>query len=168
MTRKRRTRAHIIEDLSINHVERFVFQCGFSTERVIRDYGIDLILFTYDAQGEVENGWITLQLKATDKISLIQDNAVVSFSVEKAHLESWLNEPYPVMLVVYDAQADCAYWQYVQKYFEQLPDFHLQTIGKETTVHIPITNIVDTTAVAQYATFKERVLSQLRGVIRHE
>lgn len=167
MTRKRRTRAHIIEDLSINHVERFVFQCGFSTERVTRDYGTDLILFTYDAQGEVENGWVTLQLKATDKISLIQNNTFVSFSVEKSHLETWLDEPYPVILVVYDAQSDCAYWLYVQQYFERLPDFDLRSIGKEITVHIPIKNIVDNTAVAQFAAFKKRVLSQVRGVIRH-
>jgi hypothetical protein len=167
LTRKLRTRTHIIEDLSINHVERFAFQCGFSTERITRDYGIDLLIFTYDANGEVENGFINMQLKATDKLVLVKEGTHVSFSVEKAHLETWLDEPYPVILTVYDAQSDCAYWLYIQKYFEELPGFNLQSIGKETTVHIPVTNKLDKAAMTKFAQFKERILSQVRGVIRH-
>ena len=46
--RKRRTRAHILEDLSINHLEYFVFRCGFATQRIYTDYGLDLILYTFD------------------------------------------------------------------------------------------------------------------------
>ena len=36
---KRRTRAHVLADLSINHVERHVLLCGFSVDRVEHDYG---------------------------------------------------------------------------------------------------------------------------------
>ena len=39
----------MIADLSANHVEKQALLCGFSVERVRHDYGIDLILFTYDA-----------------------------------------------------------------------------------------------------------------------
>ena len=35
-------------------------------ERVIHDYGIDLLLFTYDQSGEVENGEIRIQVKASE------------------------------------------------------------------------------------------------------
>ena len=52
--RKRRTREHVIADLSANHVEKQALLCGFSVERVRHDYGIDLIWFTYDEHGEVE------------------------------------------------------------------------------------------------------------------
>jgi hypothetical protein len=41
--RKRRTREHVIADLSVNHVERQALLCGFSVERIRVDYGIDLI-----------------------------------------------------------------------------------------------------------------------------
>jgi hypothetical protein len=47
--KKKRPRQHIIADLSINHVERYVLLCGYSVERVEHDYGIDLVIFTYDA-----------------------------------------------------------------------------------------------------------------------
>lgn len=67
MTRKRRTRQHIIADLSVNHIERFVLLNGYSTERVNCDYGIDLIIFTYDANGEIENGQIFVQLLVTSR-----------------------------------------------------------------------------------------------------
>ena len=39
---KLRTRSHIIADLSVNHVERFVILEGHSCERFEKDYGYDL------------------------------------------------------------------------------------------------------------------------------
>ena len=59
---KRRTREHVIADLSVNHVERFVLLCGHTVERVLHDYGIDLLLYTYDGNGESENDTIYIQL----------------------------------------------------------------------------------------------------------
>src|SRR5213078_3332805 len=44
--------------LSINHVEYYAIQCGFTVERVTHDYGIDLQMYTYDEAGEIQNGWI--------------------------------------------------------------------------------------------------------------
>ena len=40
--RKRRTRAHVIADLSINLIERCALERGFAVERFRADYGIDL------------------------------------------------------------------------------------------------------------------------------
>jgi hypothetical protein len=40
--RKRRTREHVIADLSINHVERFIRRCGWTAERTRHDYGLNL------------------------------------------------------------------------------------------------------------------------------
>jgi hypothetical protein len=40
--RKRRTREHIIADLSVNHVERLILRCGWVARRMNPDYGIDL------------------------------------------------------------------------------------------------------------------------------
>ena len=54
--RKRRTKEHIIADLSVNHVEYFALKCGFSVERIQADYGYDLQIYCYDDNGEFENG----------------------------------------------------------------------------------------------------------------
>ncbi len=66
--RKRRTRQHVLADLSVNHVERQVLRCGWTVERMIHDYGIDLELFTFDKQGEVEEGTVQMQLKASERL----------------------------------------------------------------------------------------------------
>jgi hypothetical protein len=63
---KRRTREHVIADLAVNHVERQALLCGHTVERVRSDYGVDLLLFTFDASGEMEDGYIPIQVKATE------------------------------------------------------------------------------------------------------
>ena len=40
-TRKRRTREHVIADLSVNHLERVVLRAGHTVERFRHDYGFD-------------------------------------------------------------------------------------------------------------------------------
>ena len=90
--RKKRTREHIIADLSENHFERIALLKGFSVERTAHDYGYDIFLFSYDTNGEIENGYISVQLKATDSLTLINGNSKVSFPVDKKDLNLWLKE----------------------------------------------------------------------------
>ena len=60
--------AHVIADLSLNHVERFVLRCGHTTEQFRHDYGIDLILFFHEeGTGLAADGQVYLQLKASDR-----------------------------------------------------------------------------------------------------
>ncbi len=115
--RKKRTREHIIADISVNYVEHFIVTTGFSVERVEKDYGYDLVLFTYDSEGEIENGQIYLQLKATDHIQKTNDKIALSISTKDLNL--WLEEPMPVILILYDAIQKEAYWLYIQAYFEK-------------------------------------------------
>ena len=115
---KQRTRKHIIASQSLNYVERFIYDKGHSAERVESDYGYDLIVSTYDADGYVESGFILLQLKATDSIKKIESNSYVSFTISVKDYRLWMAEGYPVFLIVYDAVARRAYWLYFQKYFK--------------------------------------------------
>ncbi len=167
MPKKIRTRQHVIAELSANHVERHALLCGFSVERIEHDYGIDLVLFTYDANGEIENGQVFIQLKATDSLRVLADQRTVSFSVERSDLELWLKEPMPCILVVYDAQTDVAYWVYVQAYFENLESFDLAQAGDTVTIHLRKENAIDQTAIRAFARYKDNVLNQVHGVIRH-
>ncbi len=64
--------------------------------------------------------WKTIsscELKATDHLKLRADKQAVICRVEGADLLGRLGETYPVILVVYDAQADIGYWLYVQAHF---------------------------------------------------
>jgi hypothetical protein len=50
--RKRRTREHVLADLSVHHVEGPILRCGFAAERVRHDYGVDLYMTTYRLRQE--------------------------------------------------------------------------------------------------------------------
>ncbi|MDJ0619947.1 MAG: DUF4365 domain-containing protein [Calothrix sp. MO_192.B10] len=167
MAKKRRPREHIIADLSVNHVERYVFLCGYSVERIEYDYGFDLVIFTYDASGEIENGQIYLQLKARDSLRVLADRETIAFSLERSDLQLWLLEPMPCILIVYDAQENVSYWLYLQAYFESLEGFDLSTIGETFTVRLSKTNILNEEAIKKFAKYRDDILKQLRGVIRH-
>ncbi len=168
MPRKKRPREHIIADLSVNFVERYIFLCGYSVERIEYDYGYDLQIFTYDENGEIENGQIYVQLKATSSLIKLVDNATVTFKLTRSDLELWLNEPMPCILIIYDAQINEAYWLYLQAYFENLEKFDIQKIRDSIVVRVPTKNIINQEAIKKFATFKNDVLKQLRGVIRHD
>ncbi len=153
MDRKRRTREHVIADLSVNHVERFILRCGWTCERKQYDYGLDLYMETYNSYGEVENGRIAFQLKATDSLKLLADSTAIPIRLEWRDLLFWLNERQPVILIVYDAQQDRAYWLYVQEYFRR--QRWAKRVGATTTVHIPAGNVLDEAAVRLFARFRD-------------
>ena len=165
--KKTRTREHIICDLSVNYVELRALECGYSTERIYHDYGIDMNLYTYNEYGEIENGFVSLQLKATDNPDYTVDKKYVCFPIKKSDLQHWYREIYPVIFVVYDAQARKAYWIYIQNYFEKIPDFDFDIVGKTYTVKIETRQIVNRKAMHRFAHFKECVLTKSEGVVTH-
>ena len=167
MPRKRRTRQHVIAELSANYVERAALLAGYSVERIEHDYGIDIILFTYDSNGEVDSGQVFIQLKATDSLPVLADSETIAFPVQRADLERWLTEPMPCILIVYDARGDEAYWMYLQAYVQSRTNFDLSQIGETITVHLTKQNKVDEQAMHQFARFRDAVVKQVQGVIRY-
>jgi hypothetical protein len=165
LVKKKRPRQHIIADLSVNCVERYALLCGYSVERISQDYGIDLVIFTYDTNGEIENGQIYIQLKATDHLP--RDQAMIPFSLKRSDLELWLKEPMPYILILYDAQEDKAYWLYIQAFFAQTKPVDLGEIGETVTVYLERQKVINREALEQFAQYKNNVLSRITGVIHH-
>lgn len=163
--RKTRTREHIIADISENHFESFALIKGFSTESTANDYGYDIIMSTYDQNGEIENGFVLVQLKATDSLNLIDSGTKISFPVDKRDLNLWLNEFYPVMLVVYDAQNRKGYWLYLQAYFQSISGFSLTNVGSTYNVHIPVYNKVGKGAIGRFKQYKDKLYKQVQNII---
>ncbi len=161
-TRKRRTRSHIIADLALNFAERQVLLCGFAAKRLSSDYGIDFLIRTCTQTGELEEGRVAVQVKATDVIQNKNDN--VNLRIERAHLVSWMRQPMPVILIVYDAKNDKAYWLYIQNYFQNLEGFNIFAAGKTITISIPVSNLLDPAAVRKFGRFRDRVMRQIKGI----
>ena len=115
--RKQRTRQHVIADQSVNYVERFIIDEGHTAQRLERDCGYDLLLFTYDDQGYAEPGVAFLQLKASETLTPSGSQYVYDLDVRDYNL--WMLEDAPVFLVLFDATHRRAYWLHVQPYFRK-------------------------------------------------
>jgi hypothetical protein len=165
--RKRRTREHVLADLSANYVEKQALLCHFSAERVRLDYGIDLMVQTFNRRGEVENGWIPFQLKGTDRIKLVDGGRAVSCRIERADLRHWLNETQPVILALYDARADKAYWLFVRDYFAGLAEFDINRAPERISVSIPRSNVLDRAAMRHLARQKNALLGRAERLVFH-
>jgi hypothetical protein len=74
----------------------------------------------------------------------------------------------PVILMVYDARKDRAYWLYVQSHFRRRKGFNLFAAGKSVTVRIPTENVVNAAAMRTFARFRDRVLEQMREIVHDE
>src|SRR5712692_9473690 len=113
--KKRRTRGHVISDLAANHVDRLVLLSGHTMHRITHDYGLDAAVTTYNAQGEVENGVIWMQFKASDRPKRTKDGSAFTARVQRKDLLHWMGELYPVILIIYDASQDRAFWLCIQE-----------------------------------------------------
>lgn len=161
--RKRRTREHVIAELSYNFVERKVLECGWAAEPIRRDYGLDAMVFTYGKGGEVEPGVIWLQLKASDRPRYGREGRWVAVRVPMADVLAWRRQPMPVILIVYDAGRDRAHWLHVQS---SLPPRTGR--GKSVVVRVPIENAWDADGVKSVAGIKEAVRRESRARISRE
>jgi Domain of unknown function (DUF4365) len=164
--RKKRVRNHVIADMSLHHVGYEVVKHGFTIEAESSDYGYDCSIVTFDTDGEVENGMIFLQLKATEGVKRTKGKATVSFRVDRRDLDYWENEIFPVYLILFDAVAERAYWLYVQRYVQ---DNHISAArlnAGSLTVHIDLSQVVDGAAVARWREDKAAVLAQI-GPVDH-
>jgi hypothetical protein len=164
---KIRTREHVIADLAVNHVERQGLLCGYSFERVVHDYGLDCILVTYNASGELEDGAIDLQVKGRDKTRRVRGRQAVAIQVSRADIITWTRRLMPVILIVYDASEDMAYWLNIQQYFAQLPGFNLFAASETVTLHVTVTQTVTPDAMRQFAGFRDDIIRQLRQDLGH-
>ena len=165
--RKIRTREHVLADLSVNYSEKQALLCSFAVDRARADYGIDLYVQTVTRRGEVENGRILFQLKGTDRIKLVDGGRAVSCRVERADLRHWLNEKQLVILALYDARADLAYWLDVRGYFQALPGFDLNRAPQRVSVSIPRANVLDRAGMRQVARLKNALSRRSERVVFH-
>jgi hypothetical protein len=150
--RKQRTRQHIIEDLGFNHVERQVLHAGYVFRRFSQnDYGYDGTINTFNERGETENFFMSFQLKSTDKIQFSNEKAAFVFDLSKQDLELWLYSTNPVLIILFDAQKEIAYFIDLQAYFKK-NRMLLKNVRKFVRIYFSQISIFDTKAVQDLRT----------------
>jgi hypothetical protein len=156
--RKRRTRQHVIADLSVHHVERFILEEGHTCQRLGSDYGYDLIVWTFDDQGYAEPGALYVQVKAAEHLHKSRTSYLFDLDVRDYNL--WLREELPVILVLFDATRRRAYWLAVQEYFKAHPDRQPKHGAKRIRVRVPERQLVNRNAVAKMRLLKRTMIRQ--------
>lgn len=151
---KQRTREHVIADLSVHQVEGFILREGHTAQRLDHDYGYDLVVITYDTKGYVEPGALFIQLKAAEHLQTVGPDCVFDLDIRDYNL--WTISRVPVVLVLYDATKECAYWLPVQRYFTEDATRRPKKRAKTIRVRVPITQRVDGAAVTQMREFKNQ------------
>ena len=154
--RKQRTREHVIADQSVNLVERFIIDEGHTAQRLEKDYGYDLLLFTFDEQGYVEPGLVSLQLKAAEKLRAVGGNYVFDLDVRDYNL--WVLEEFPVILILFDASRRRACWLDVQGYFHDAPARRPKKGAKRVRVRVPRRQVVNRRAIAKWRDLKRQAI----------
>lgn len=162
--RKRRVRKHIIADLSLHYVAYPVVKCGFTIEPTSHDYGYDCSIVTYRNNGEVENGSIFVQLKATDQIERHRTKRGLRFSVSRKDINLWGGEPFPVYLVLFDAKNEKAYWIYFQKYLKENSIAASRISSSSLSVNIDRTSELVPNSPVVWRADKQKILDQMRRV----
>lgn len=115
--RKRRTRQHVIADLSVHHVMGFILEEGHTAQQLSSDYGYDLIMWTFDPNGYMDPGEVYFQVKASEALERSESEFV--FDADIRDLNQWMMERMPVVFVLFDATSNRAYWLHVQDYLRR-------------------------------------------------
>ena len=147
--KKLRTRKHIIEDLGLNHIEKQILLSGNILKRnQDNDYGYDGMINTFDEIGQIDNLSFLVQLKSTDFIELSPQKGGFIVDLSKRDLELWLRSKSPVLLILYDAQGDIAYFVDLQTYFNE-NRLLLKNVRKFVRIFIPTKSVFNSSAVKE-------------------
>ena len=157
--RKQRTRQHVIADLSIHHVERFILEEGHTAQRLGSDYGYDLILWTFDRDGYPEPGSIYFQFKAMER--LVEKGTDCVYDVDIRDYNLWMLEKTPVILVLFDATRKRACWLCIQRYFREDKARQPKKGAKTVRVRVTMRQGVNRRAIAQMRALKQETLGPL-------
>jgi hypothetical protein len=159
--RKQRTRQHVIADLSVHHVERFILEQGHTAQRLGSDYGYDLLLSTFDEQGYVEPGSIYFQLKAKERLDEIGRHYAYDLDIRDYNL--WIREKMPVIFILYDATRRRAFWLAIQQYFRAEVAGRPRKGARSVRIRIPRRQVVNGRAIANMRAMKWAALRQEQG-----
>jgi hypothetical protein len=159
--RKRRTREHVLADLSVHHVEGFILQEGHIAYRLSPDYGYDLYLLTHDEDGYAEPGLVNIQLKAAESLDAVGADYI--FDLDVRDYNRWVHERMPVILILFDASRRRAYWLCIQEYFREDATRRPKKGAKTVRVRVPTGQVVNRRAIARMRDLMWEALNKPTG-----
>jgi hypothetical protein len=74
----------------------------------------------------------------------------------------------PVILILYDAREEKAFWVHVQEYFAEREWRQPARRTSTASVYLPRENVLNEEAIHRFAELRNDVLARIRRVILHE
>jgi hypothetical protein len=122
-------------------------------------------MLTYDEEGYVEPGSISIQIKAAETLAQAGRDYVFDLDVRDYNL--WMMEPMPVFLILFDASRRRAYWLDVQGYFLKDIRRRPKKRAKTVRVRVPRRQAVSRRAIRQMRAAKQEALAELERLVKH-
>ncbi len=101
-----------------------------------------------------------MQVKATDHPRRRQQVSALTLRVQRRDLLSWSTELYPVILVLYDATADQAFWMHVQGELQGGKLFEMARRGATIALQVPLEQRLDNEAIHAFRQLKALALAR--------
>jgi len=116
-----RVRAHFVEDKSRNIFRDKINSWGWVCRQQYPDYGLDEQVQIF-SNGKPTRYYFFVQIKGSEKIPESQDSPAYDFKT--GHLLQYIDNPLPVMLVLYDSKSDRIFYEWVSTLVKNsTPDF---------------------------------------------
>lgn len=95
-------------------------------------------MFHHNDRGEIENGEVRFQLKATEHLPE-GDAEFVPRQIDMKDLRYWYFEPYPFILMLDEATRNIGLWLHIQNYVAMNPQI-MDSGADSVTLRIPSSN----------------------------
>ena len=95
-------------------------------------------------------------MKSTDNLTPTKDKQFLVLDVSKRDLELWCSSDVPVILALYDAQREIAYYVDIVEYFRK-DGVNLEKIRKFVWIKMPLNNIFTTEVITKLRHIKNQI-----------
>lgn len=142
-----RPRSHQIADKAVVRLHDAFVSAGWTVEDLDKDYGEDLLVRIFK-NGQATPYTFYVQSKSTSNVAryVRRNDAFISYPFKAQHLEHWNDFWEPVVLTIWDSQADVTYWETVQM-AERPPGI----ARKRPVFFIPLSNVLNDEGIKRIA-----------------
>ncbi|GEM_PF-2342267 len=111
MDKPSRPKSHVVGDVGQTAVSLLLKTWGWTADIIHSDYGEDIECNVF-VEGQRTNLYFRSQVKSTDSAEDIDEleDGQLKVSIKSTTCRQWLEEFFPVFIVVYDVKRNCGYW----------------------------------------------------------
>lgn len=129
------TRYDSTERLGVSEVEKIFLQFNWIPRNIFQtDVGLDMTV-EICKNGNPIGKFIGVQIKTGDSYFSEKSGEFIIFRSDKTHIDYWINNSLPVLIVLHNLSTGTTIWQVINKHT-------IESTGKNFKIKIPLTNVL--------------------------